>query len=266
MFAILLMLLVNSLNLVAQTHIHKPRVKGQDVFYSLNGVNMKGYIAYDSSLKAERPCVLVVHEWWGCNEYARKRARMLAELGYFALAVDLYGDGKIAEDPKTASEYATPFYQNPTMAKERLEAAMLVLKKYPETNYSNVAAIGYCFGGSMVLNAAKMGMDLKSVVSFHGGLKGINAIEGLTKATILVCHGGADQFVSNEDILNFKMNLDTLKIPYQFITYPNATHAFTNPDATNTGKKFSMPIEYNAVGDKKSWNDMKLFLAKGFHQ
>ncbi len=250
--------------LKAQTSLHKPRVKGQDVFYSANGVKMKGYIAYDSSLKAERPCVLVVHEWWGCNEYARKRARMLAELGYFALAVDMYGDGKLATDPKTASEYATPFYQNPLLAKERLEAALLMLKNYPETNYSRVSAIGYCFGGCMVLNAAKLGMNFNSVVSFHGGLDGVEASKGLTKANIMVCHGEADQFVSKDEVNKFKQNLDTLKVPYQFITYPNATHAFTNPEATATGKKFSMPIQYNAAADKKSWNDMKLFLAKGF--
>ena len=127
-----------------------------------------------------------------------------------------------------------------------------------------MAAIGYCFGGSMVLNAAKMGMDFKGVVSFHGGLVTVPAKAGSTKAKILVCHGGADKFISEEDIKNFKGNLDSLKVTYTFIVYSNATHAFTNPDATANGKKFNMPIEYNEAADKKSWNDMKEFFATIF--
>ena len=148
-------------------------IKGEEVSYSLKGLTMKGYVAYDAAIKTKRPGIVVVHEWWGSNEYARKRARQLAELGYIAFAADLFGDGKIAEDPKTAGEYATPFYQNPQMAKDRIEAAISKLKEYPQTDASKIGGVGYCFGGSMLLNSAKLGMDMKVVVSFHGGLAGV---------------------------------------------------------------------------------------------
>ena len=256
--------LIMAISVHAQSEGKKNDIIGKEVTYKSGDVALKGYVAYDGSKKAERPAIIIVHEWWGSNEYVRTRARMLAELGYIAMAVDMYGDGKIADDPKTAGEYATPFYKNPAMAKERIEAAVEVLKKYPETNVSKMAAIGYCFGGSMVLNAAKMGMDFKGVVSFHGGLAGVPATTGTTKGKILVCHGGADKFISDDEISTFKSNLDSVKVPYQFIVYPGATHAFTNPEATAKGKKFKMPIEYNEAGDKKSWNDMKTFFKKIF--
>ena len=124
----------------------------------------------------------------------------------------------------------------------------------------NIAAIGYCFGGSMLLNAAKMGIDLKGVVSFHGGLDGVPATKGTSKAKILVCHGAADKFVSDESVEKFKTNMNDAKVDYTFISYPNATHAFTNPSSTATGKKFNLPIEYNEAADKNSWADMKRFL------
>ena len=247
-----------------QSSFAKTSIIEREVSYSYNGVIMKGYVAYDGSFKTKRPAVLVVHEWWGNNEYAHKRAKMLAELGYIAFAMDMYGDGKLADNPKAAGELATPFYQNPQMALERIEAAIKRLMEFPETNPAKVAAIGYCFGGGMLLNAAKMGLDIRGVVSFHGSLNGVSAGDTKVKARILVCHGEADQFVTKEDITNFKHNLDSLKIPYQFISYTNATHAFTNTDATATGQKFNMPIEYNASADKKSWNDMQLFLKKLF--
>lgn len=239
-------------------------IKGEEVMYKAGGVTMKGYVAYDASLKGKLPGILVVHEWWGCNEYVKKRARMLAELGYIAFAVDMYGDGKVAQDPKTAGEYASPFYKNPAMARERIEAALNQLKEYVQTDTTKIAATGYCFGGSMVLNMAKKGMDFRGVVSFHGNLSGEPAARGTCKAKILLCHGGADQFVKEEDIRHFRQNLDSAKVTYKFINYPGATHAFTNPDATATGKKFNMPIEYNAAADKKSWEDMKMFLKMVF--
>lgn len=239
-------------------------IKGEEVSYVTNGVTCKSYVAYDASIKAPRPGILVVPEWWGCNEYARKRARMLAELGYIAIAVDMYGDGLIANDPGQANELASQFYSNPAFANQRLDAAIGKLKEYPETDHSNIAAIGYCFGGSMVLNAAKMSMNFKGVVSFHGNLDGVPATLHSTKSAILVCHGGADKFVSADDIKHFRGNLDSMSVPYTFISYPNATHAFTNPDATKVGLKFKLPIKYNPVADKKSWNDMQLFLKKIF--
>jgi dienelactone hydrolase len=243
---------------------NKPGIKTEEVSYTSGGVNCKSFIAYDGNQKGKRPAIVVIPEWWGNNDYSKWRARQLAELGYIAIAVDMYGDDKIAADPKQAQEYATPFYKDPALGESRIESAVNKLKEYPQTDATKMAAIGYCFGGSMVLNAAKLGMDFKGVVSFHGGLATVPATAGSTKANILVCHGAADKFVSEADIKNFKSNLDSLKVPYTFNVYPDATHAFSNPDATANGKKFNMPIAYNEAADKKSWSDMKEFLKKIF--
>ena len=225
---------------------------------------MKGFIAYDSDLKGKRPAILVVPEWWGLNDYPKNRARQLASLGYIAMAVDMYGNGKIAADPKEAQALAGTFYQNPQLGKTRLDAAIKKIKEYQQTDPANLAAIGYCFGGSVVLNSAKLGSDLKGVVSFHGGLAGVKPDKNLLKAKILVCHGGSDKFVPQHDMDVFKHQLDSVGANYTVKVYPNATHAFTNPDATATGKKFNMPIEYNPEADKNSWNDMKSFFATLF--
>ncbi len=242
----------------------KKNIVSREISYMAGKLQLKGVMYYDAGQKGKMPAVMVVHEWWGCNDYAKRRARMMAELGYVGFAVDLYGDGKIAHDPKTAQAYAKPFYENPALAKERLDAAYAILMNSPQVDQAHIAAVGYCFGGGMLLNMAKMGMKLQGVVSFHGSLNGVPATAGSTRAAILVCHGEADQFVSADEIRNFKNNLDSVKADYTFLTYANATHAFTNPDATATGKKFHMPIEYNAKADQKSWKDMKLFLAKIF--
>ena len=175
------------------------------------------------------------------------------------MAVDIFGDGQIAANPQEAQNLTKPFYQDPGLAKARLDEAIKKIKEYSQTDPSNVAAIGYCFGGGVVLNSAKLGSDLKGVVSFHGGLAGAPADKNLLKAKILVCHGGDDKFVSQKDIDNFKHQLDSIGANYSFKVYPNATHAFTNPNATKTGKEFNMPIAYNAEADKNSWNDMKDF-------
>jgi dienelactone hydrolase len=235
-------------------------IKGEEVTYtSADGTTLKGYVAYNENQKGKRPAIIVVPEWWGNNDYSRMRARKLAELGYIAIAADIYGDGKIAANPTEAMALATPFYKDPQSGKVRIEAAEKKIKSYPETNTDKIAAIGYCFGGSMVLNAAKMGMDFKGVVSFHGGLATVPATKGSTTANILVCNGAADKFISEADIKSFRSNLDSLHVPYTFIDYPGAVHAFTNPASTANGKKFNMPIEYNEAADKKSWDDMKQF-------
>jgi dienelactone hydrolase len=243
----------------------KNSIKREEITYtSADGVSLKGYVAYNASQKGKRPAIIVIHEWWGCNAYVRKRADMLAALGYIAIAADMYGEGKQGPTPKEAGELAGPFYGNPQLAKSRIEAAVNKIKEYDQTDASKMACIGYCFGGSMSLIAAKLGMDFKGVVSFHGGLAGMPAEAGVTKAKILVCHGAADKFVGDEEVRNFRHNLDSVKAPYTFLSYPGATHAFSNPEATANGKKFNIPIAYNAVADKKSWVDMKVFFNKIF--
>jgi dienelactone hydrolase len=242
----------------------KSTLKEESITYVADGVTMKGFVVYDSDIKGKRPAILVVPEWWGLNDYPKNRARQLAALGYIALAVDMYGNGKIAADPKEAQALAGTFYQNPLLGKTRLDAAIMKIKEYPQTDPANVAAIGYCFGGSMVLNSAKLGSDLVGVVSFHGGLAGVKPDKNLLKSKMLVCHGGSDNFVPQNDVDVFKHQLDSVGANYTVKVYPNATHAFTNPDATANGKKFNMPIEYNAEADKNSWNDMKMFFASLF--
>ena len=238
------------------------KIKEEKVTYSIGDKSFKGVIVYDESQAGKRPAVLVVHEWWGLTDYPVMRARKLAALGYIAMAVDMYGDGKIAANPTEAQELATPFYKDPQLSKARLEAALAKLKECKQTDGQNIFAIGYCFGGSVVLNSAKLGTDLKGVVSFHGGLAGVPANKELLKAKILVCHGGNDKFVSENDINTFKHQLDSIGAEYKFIVYPNATHAFTNPDATKIGKQFNMPIEYNEKADADSWKDMTMFFNK----
>jgi len=238
-------------------------IKEEPVTYSVGGKNFNGYVTYDSNQVGKRPAVLVVHEWWGLTDYPRSRAKKLAELGYIAMAVDMYGEGKTAADPKEAQVLATPYYKDPTLAKTILDAAINTLKGFPQTDTSKMAAIGYCYGGFIVLNAAKLGADLKGVVSFHGGLEGVQPNKDLLKAKILVCHGAADQF-ENPHVAEFKKQMDSVGASYTFKEYPNATHAFSNPGATELGKKFNMPIEYNAAADTASWNDMKAFFAKIF--
>lgn len=240
------------------------QLKEENITYQEDTVTANGYIVYDAAKEGKRPAVLVVHEWWGQNDYTRNRAKQLAELGYIAMAVDMFGGGKVAANPQEAQAMAMPFYQNPQMTLTRLEAAMNKLKTYPQVDTTNMAAIGYCYGGFVVLNAAKLGAPLKGVVSFHGNLSGVQPKKDLLKASILVAHGAADKFVSEAEVAAFKKSMDSIGANYTFKAYPNATHAFTNPAATETGKKFNMPIQYNGAADTASWNDMKAFFGTIF--
>jgi len=236
------------------------KIKEENVTYTVGNTVFKCVVVYDENQKGKRPAVLVIPEWWGMTDYPVMRARKLAELGYIAMAVDMFGNGKIAANPTEAQELTKPFYKDPQLSKTLLDAAIVKLKEFKQTDSRSVFAIGYCFGGSVVLNSAKLGADLKGVVSFHGGLAGVPANKDLLKAKVLVCHGGIDKFVSENDVNVFKHQMDSIKADYKFVVYANATHAFTNPDATKTGIKFNMPIAYNEKADIDSWNDMKEFL------
>jgi len=243
-----------------------PSIKTETVSYKADTATLDGYAAYDANSTAKRPVVLIVHEWWGLNDYIRGRAKQLADMGYLAFAVDMYGNGKNAADPKEAMAYSNPFYQDPQLTKTRIEAALARVKQFPQADTANIAAIGYCFGGSVVLNSAKMGEPFKGVVSFHGGLEGVPANKDLLKAKILVCHGGADSFVPAAQVAQFRKSLDSIGADYTFKVYDSATHAFTNPNATEVGKKFNLPIKYNEAADKASWADMKDFFARIFNK
>ena len=243
----------------------KSKITGEEVTYSADSVNMKGYIAYDASKQGKRPGVLVVHEWWGHNPYARHRADMLAELGYVALAVDMYGDGKTADHPKDAGMFAGEVMKRGPGATARFMKAMEILKANPNVDGNNIAAIGYCFGGSTVLNMARQGLELKAVASFHGGLgTSTPAKKGEVKAKVLVCNGGADKFIPQSDIDAFKKEMENAGVTYTFKSYEGALHGFSNPAADSLGKKFDMAIAYNAAADSASWADMMTFFGEIF--
>jgi dienelactone hydrolase len=241
------------------------KLKEENITYQRDSITMDGFVVYDENKKGPRPAIIIVPEWWGLNDYIKMRARKLAELGYFAMAIDMYGNGKTADNPTDASNLASPFYQVPQMAKSRFDAALEKMKTYSQVDQNNIAAIGYCFGGTMVLNMAKLGDDLKGVVSFHGVISNYpGANKDLLKAKILVCHGGDDQFTPQKDIDEFKKQMDSINADYTFKIYPGATHSFTNPNSTAMGEKFKIPIAYNKAADTTSWNDMKDFFNRIF--
>lgn len=247
-----------------KTEARTPKLKEETVSYKVDTLNMSSYVVYDENIEGKRPAVLVVHEWWGLNDYTKRRAKMLAEMGYIAMAVDMYGNNRKGNDPQEAGMLAGPYYENMSMTKKIFDAGLEEFKKNQNVDQSQIAGIGYCFGGGLLLNLARMGEPLNGVVSFHGGLVGTPPDKNLTKAEILVCHGEADPFVPNEEAATFKKQMDSIGKSYTFRSYPGATHAFTNPDATEVGKKFNIPIAYNGAADTASWNDMKEFFGRIF--
>ena len=263
LFSILFLEMITQISF-AQNNPNLPMIKEENVTYTSDGKIFTGFIAYPDHVQGKLPGILIIHEWWGLTDYPKNRARQLARMGYIAMAADLFGNGKTAADPKEAQSLTMPFYQDPELAKKRVDAALNELKKNRQTDAGHMAAIGYCFGGFVVLNAAKLGTDVKGVVSFHGGLGGVLPRKEMLKAQILVCHGGSDKFVSQADINTFKHQMDSIHADYTFKVYPDATHAFTNPDATKIGKQFNLPIEYNALADKDSWHDMSVFFDRLF--
>lgn len=242
-----------------------PAIEGKEVTYEYGGTVMKGYVASDAALEGKRPGILVVHEWWGHNEYARRRARMLAELGYTALAVDMFGDGKQASHPADAQKFVMETLRNLDTAKARFMAAYDLLARQENVDAERIGAIGYCFGGGVVLAMAREGVNLKGVVSFHGSLGTPSPAEpGKVKARVLVCNGAADPFVTAEQIEGFKKEMQDAGVDVKFVNYAGALHAFTNPDADEFGKKFELPLAYNREADESSWKDMEEFFRQVF--
>jgi dienelactone hydrolase len=239
-----------------------PSIKTDSVIYTSNGKQSKGYIAFDENKKGKLPVVVVIPEWWGVTNYTKGRARQLAELGYFAIDADLFGAGDTATNPKEAMAFTKPYYTNPQLALSSVQAAIAKAATFSQADTSRIAAIGYCFGGFIVLNATKLGAPLKATVSFHGDLSGVQPKKDVVKGDILVCQGGADQFVPEKAQNAFKKSMDSAGIHYTFVVYPGAMHAFSNPNATGLGEKFKLPIAYNGAADSASWKAMQdLFAA-----
>ena len=236
-------------------------IKTETVEYKDGDATLKGFLAYDDKAQGKRPGVLVVPEWWGVNDYVKSRARHLAELGYVAFVADIYGDGFITSDPNVAGKRAGEAKQA-GLLRSRGKLALEQLRKNDRVDGQNVAGIGYCFGGSGVLELARAGEDLKGVVSFHGALDTKQpAQEGQVKPKILVCHGDADPLVPPEQVRAFEQEMTRAKADYRIVRYEGAKHAFTNPDADKVGME---AIAYNAAADQKSWAEMQALFKEIF--
>ena len=239
-------------------------VKGEEVIYASDSTNLKGYISFDDNKKGKRPGVIIVHEWWGHNDYVRKRADMLAELGYTAIAIDMYGDGKQANHPSDAGKFAQSVMSNLPVAKARFKAALDLLKKHESVSADKIAAIGYCFGGSIALTMANTGEDLDAVAAFHSGVQLPVMPNEELKARVLVCNGAEDPFISPESVKAFTSALDSLGKKYEYVSYPGAKHSFTSKEADANGEKFKLPLAYNAEADQKSWESLQQLLKDVF--
>lgn len=236
-------------------------IQTKDVAYEGGGVTMKGFIAWDDAIKGKRPGVLVVHEWWGYNDYARDRAKQLAAMGYVAMAVDMYGDGKVADHPDNAMAFMEAATQDTEQTAARFMAAAAVLNNQQVTDTTRLAAIGYCFGGAVVLNMARRGADLRGVASFHGALGAWSPVaKGAVKSRLLVLTGADDGMVPAAAVTAFEKEMQSADAVFRVVTYPGAKHSFTNPAADSIAVKFNMPVAYNAAADHASWAELDAFL------
>lgn len=237
-------------------------IKSEAVNYEFGGQKFIGYLAYDDAIQGKRPGIVVYPEWWGVTGYAKHRAEMLAELGYVALAVDLYGDGKVTNDPKEAGQWAGALKSNRALLRQRANAGLDELKKNALVDTQNLGAIGYCFGGTTAIELGRSGADVKAIVTFHAGLDSPNPADGKNiKGHLLVCHGGDDGFTSEKDMDAFQQEMRENHVDWVIIILGGAVHSFTNPEADKHG----IPgVAYNARADHRSWQAMKEFFAHYF--
>lgn len=239
------------------------KIQTKNIEYKQGDTVLQGFLAWDDAAKGKRPGVLIVHEWWGHNQHARNQAVRVAKAGYVGFALDMFGKGKVATHPKDAQAFVQEATKDPQVVTARFDAALELLEKQPQVDPEKIAAFGYCFGGGVALQMARAGEPLDAVVTFHGSLKpfGPPAEPGKVKPAILVLAGGADPMVSSEQVQAFEQEMKAAGAKLEVITYPNAKHAFTNPDAAKAG----VPgLEYNADADKKSWKAATQFLKKVF--
>ena len=237
-------------------------VKTKAITYMYDGTTFKGHLAWDDAAKGKRPGILVVHEWWGLDGYARKRAEQLAGLGYVAFACDMYGDGKTTEHPKEAGAFAGEVRKNVKSWQGRAQASLKVLTDQDNVDATKLAAIGYCFGGSTALQLAYSGADLKAVVTFHAALPEPTAEQAKAiKAKILVNHGALDKFIPEEAITKFRAALEEAKVDYTMVFFGGAVHSFSVKEAE--AKKVT-GLAYHAGADHRSWEYMKLMFREAF--
>jgi dienelactone hydrolase len=223
--------------------------------------NLGTAVMYTAKGKKPGPAVIVVHEWWGLNDYARNRARQLAEAGYTAIAVDMYGHGKVANHPKDANGFMEAALAEPEKMNARFQAARDLLAAERNVDASRIYGVGYCFGGAVVLNQARKGADLAGVASFHGSLgTPTPATEGAVRARILVATGGADPMVPAQQVGQFVTEMSSAGADLTLLSFPGVLHSFTNPGATAVGQEFDMPLAYDEAADKASWRALMNFI------
>ncbi|HLO87230.1 MAG TPA: dienelactone hydrolase family protein [Nostocaceae cyanobacterium] len=236
-------------------------IRTKTVEYKQGNTVLQGYLAYDDAIKGKRPGVLVVHEWNGLQSYAKKRTEDLAKLGYVAFAADIYGKGVRPKNPEESAAQSTFYRQNRKLLRERAIAGLQVLQKNSLTDTKRIAAIGYCFGGTTVLELARSGANIAGVVSFHGGLDTPNPADAKNiKAKVLVLHGADDPYVPAEQLQAFENEMRLAKVDWQLISYGGVVHAFTNPEYKGQIKG----ALYNASADERSWQAMRQFFAEIF--
>jgi len=238
-------------------------IKETPVTYKDGDTVMKGFVVYDDAKKGKRPGIVMVHEWWGITKHMHNEARRFARQGYTAFIADMYGDAKTADNPKDAGALAGSVMKNPQVMESRFNAAREQLAKQPSVDPTRVGAVGYCFGGAVVINMARAGADLAAVAGFHASL-GLNTpapAPGTVKAKVLVLNGADDPFVKPEQYAALKKDMEAAQADYRVVEYPGAVHAFTNPEATALGKKFNLPIRYDAKADKAAKAEAAKFLA-----
>jgi len=236
-------------------------IQSKIIEYKGKDATLEGVLYWDDSVTTPRPGVLIVHQWLGLTDYEKHRAEMLAQLGYVAFCADVYGKGVRPHDIKEAGVEATKYKSDRALLRQRVNAELAVLKYQGQVDPNRVAAIGYCFGGTAVLELARSGAELNGVVSFHGGLDSPTPADGKNiKCPVLVCHGADDPFEKPEDLAAFENEMRAANVDWRLIKYGGAVHSFTQPMADG-----SLPgAKYNERADKRSWEDMKLFLAEIF--
>jgi len=241
-------------------------IKEEPVAYQDGQTTMRGFIVYDTATEGKRPGIVVVPEWWGITTHMHNEAQDFARQGYTAFIADMYGDGKTADNPKDAGALSGGVMKNPQTMEARFKAAREQLAKHPSVDPARIGAVGYCFGGAVVLNMARAGADLAGVVGFHASL-GLNTpapAPGTVKAKVLVLNGADDPFVKREQYVTFKSDLDAAKADYKIVEYPGAVHAFTNPEATAMGQKFNLPLRYDAKANEQAKAEASSFFAQVF--
>jgi dienelactone hydrolase len=246
--------------LISSAGLVRGELQTKTITYKHGDLECRGYLAWDDAIDGKRPGILVLHEWWGLNDYARERTEQLAKLGYVAFAADIYGEGKTVDHPQDAGKMATQVRANVEDWRKRATEALGVLRSQPQCDTSHMAAIGYCFGGSTALQLAYTGADLKAVATFHAALPAATAEEAKQiKPDLLVCHGADDSFVSAEAVAAFKKPLEAAGAELKFVAYPGAKHSFTVPSADSHGIE---GLKYNKAADEGSWQEMRAMFAR----